>query len=372
MTISTETSRDDYTGNDSTAVYAYTYRVFSEDDLVVLVRETSSGTETTLTKTTDYTVDGVGDVGGGDVTLAGTGKAWQGTGSQLDTGYSLTIRRVVDLTQQTDIRNQGAFYPEVHEDQFDKLVMQNQAQQDDLVRSARMPQSVPSSDFDTTLPADIVGEVGVTVMTNPSGDGFVVGPTSSEIASASGYASAAANSATEADTSATSAGISETNASDSETAAAASAAAAAASAGSVEKVGYSGIGGWASTNIFTPYFTTSDVNTLSAFATLSNNTTTGVKLTINQDCHISGWVQSGDGTASTLAVILNSLNDAQNPTADQPNTQMGFHATNTATDKHCTVSYRVEDGDEIIIKLSSATTGTSADWSFQFAFSATS
>ena len=199
MSISNTNSRNNYTGNNSTDTYNYTFRIFNQEDLLVTVRDTDD-VETTLELTTDYTVTGVGSLTGGTIVLVD---------GNLAAGYVLSIRRVVELVQETDIRNQGAFYPEIHEDQFDRGVMMAQQQQDEVDRSVKLAETIDPADFDTRLPASIVGSVNQTVMTNATGDGFEPGPTANEITNAQSYATAAAAS---------------------ETAAAASAAAAAASA----------------------------------------------------------------------------------------------------------------------------------------------
>ena len=219
MSFSSTTSRNNYTGNNSTATYSYTFRILSSADLLVTIRDTSDVEETQVL-TTDYTVTGVGTAAGGTITLVA---------GNLATGYILTIRRVLEITQETDIRNQGAFYPEVHEDQFDRGVMISQQQQDEINRSVKLPETVDSADFDTTLPADIVGVANITVMTNATGDGFEAGPTSAAISGAAASAAAASASASAASTSASNASTSATNSSNSAAAAAASAAAAAAS-----------------------------------------------------------------------------------------------------------------------------------------------
>jgi len=223
MTISSTANRNDYTGNDTTDTYNYSFRVFLNTDFIITVRNTTTDVETTLVLTTDYTVTGVGAAAGGTIVLAGSGKAWQGTGAFLDTGYVMTIRRVVGLTQGTDIRNQGDFFPEVHEDVFDKALMIDQQQQDDIDRSAKLPETIAASDFDATLPADIVGEDSLTIMTDPTGTSLVAGPSASAISGASTSAAAAAASAAAASTSETNAATSETNAGTSETNAATSA-----------------------------------------------------------------------------------------------------------------------------------------------------
>jgi len=222
MTISSTANRNSYTGNDTTATYSYTYRIFLEGDLSVTVRNTADDVETTLVLNTDYTVTGVSDASGGTIVLAGTGKAWQGTGSFLNTGYILVIRRVVQLTQGTDIRNQGDFFPEVHEDFFDKAIMVDQQQQDALDRSIKLSETIDPTTFDTNIPSAVVGASNLSLVVNATGDGFAVGPTVADITGANASAIAAAASETAAGLSETAAALSETNAGVSETNAAAS------------------------------------------------------------------------------------------------------------------------------------------------------
>ena len=193
MSIGSATNRNNYTGNGAVNEYDFTYKILDEDDLLVTVRNTSD-VETTLVKTTDYTVDGVGLAAGGSITLVNASQAWL-TGAYLTTGYVISIRRVRTLTQTTDIRNQGDFYPDVHEDAFDHGVMIAQQQQDEIDRSLKLSESIDPADFDASIPASVVGQANVTFMTNATGDAIVEGPTASEISSAQGYATAAGVSA---------------------------------------------------------------------------------------------------------------------------------------------------------------------------------
>jgi len=112
MTVSTEVSREEYTGNGVTTDFDYRFRVFSAEDLVVSVADTTE-TITVLTLNTDYTVTGAGSRTGGKVKLL----------SPLAFNWRISIERALPVTQETDIRNQGNFFPEVHEDAFDKLTM---------------------------------------------------------------------------------------------------------------------------------------------------------------------------------------------------------------------------------------------------------
>ncbi len=63
MTISTTTNRIVYTGNGSTKIFAYTFKIFKDSELEVQV----DGVIQTIT--THYTVSGAGDAGGGNVTF---------------------------------------------------------------------------------------------------------------------------------------------------------------------------------------------------------------------------------------------------------------------------------------------------------------
>lgn len=166
----------DYVGNAATSIYSYNFRIFENSDLTVTVRSTD-GTESLLTLTTDYTVSGAGDLSGGSVTLVNASQSWL-TAGNLKTDYTLTIRRILDLEQGTDLRNQGTYYPESVEDEFDRGVMIAQQQQDDINRSVKLPESISSSDFDPTLPSDLADNIGAAVVVNPAGTGFTLSPAS--------------------------------------------------------------------------------------------------------------------------------------------------------------------------------------------------
>lgn len=156
VSISSTTNRMDYVGNGAVDTYAYSFRIFDDSHLQVTVRSTDDE-ETTLVLDTDYTVTGVGSGSGGNVVLVDADQAWLDSDGDLLTDYVLTIRRVVPLTQTTDIRNQGEFFPETHEDAFDMQCMQNQQQQDQLDRSVRLPVTVDPDDVSGELPLPSAG-----------------------------------------------------------------------------------------------------------------------------------------------------------------------------------------------------------------------
>jgi hypothetical protein len=151
MTIGVS-NRNDALGNDAATVYPYGFKIFAATHLEVKVRKDDDGTITTLSYPTQYSVSGVGNRLGGNVTLASVSGAWQNTDGTLKTGYSIAIRRVVPLSQATDLRNQGDFFAETHEDAFDYAMMVNQQQADDLDRAVKLDSSYDPDDFDMTLP----------------------------------------------------------------------------------------------------------------------------------------------------------------------------------------------------------------------------
>ena len=68
MTISSTTVKNSYSGNDSTTNFVYAFKIFADSDLIVIIRS-STGTETTKSLTTHYTVAGAGVASGGSITF---------------------------------------------------------------------------------------------------------------------------------------------------------------------------------------------------------------------------------------------------------------------------------------------------------------
>ena len=112
MTVSTQVSRNEYTGNGITTQYDFTFRILDKSHLLVQTLDASENI-VTLTIGSDYTVTGVNRYDGGKVVLT----------SALPAGYKISLERSTPVTQETSIRNQGGFFPEIHEDAFDKLTM---------------------------------------------------------------------------------------------------------------------------------------------------------------------------------------------------------------------------------------------------------
>ena len=184
MTISSSSNKALFNGSGTTGPFPFTFKVFEEADLEVIETDTDD-VETTLTLTTDYTVSLNGDQNnnpGGSVTTVAT----------VDSGYKLTVVRVVESLQETDITNGGGFYPEVVENALDRLTMLVQQVDEKVERAVTVPISseLTPTDYLTLL------------------------ETEADAAAAS--AVAAGGSATAADASADAAAISEANAAASE------------------------------------------------------------------------------------------------------------------------------------------------------------
>lgn len=104
-----------YSGNDSTTVFSFPFKVNLTSQVEVVIRD-SLGVETTKTVDVDYTVTNQNIEGSGSLT-------YPISGDPLATGDKITITPKMDYKQPTDIRNQGRFAPQSHEDAFDTAMM---------------------------------------------------------------------------------------------------------------------------------------------------------------------------------------------------------------------------------------------------------
>jgi hypothetical protein len=149
MTVSSSTSKVQYNGNGSTTVFAYTFKVFDQDDLTVIIRS-ATGTETTKTITTHYTVSGVGNAGGGNVTML-TAPA---------SGETITILREQPLLQELDLVPNDPFPAGSLEDSLDKLTFMVQSHSEELDRAikASKTNTIGSTEF-TISAADRANKV---------------------------------------------------------------------------------------------------------------------------------------------------------------------------------------------------------------------
>lgn len=113
MTVSTTDSEVVYVSGGP--AFPIPYRFLQNSDIeAVLVKQ--DGTSETLTGD-QYTITGAGSQSGGTLTSA------YAAGFLASPGASLTINRDMQAVQPTDLRNQGKYLAETHENVFDRLTM---------------------------------------------------------------------------------------------------------------------------------------------------------------------------------------------------------------------------------------------------------
>ena len=132
MTVSATTSKLTYSGNGSTTVFAYTFYILDDDDILVQLKNTTTGVITTQTKTTHYTVSGVGVAAGGNITFL-TAPA---------SGNTVVLSRNMTLTQETDYNEYDTFPASSHETALDKAVMIDQQLKEGLDRAIKFDAAV--------------------------------------------------------------------------------------------------------------------------------------------------------------------------------------------------------------------------------------
>ena len=126
MTVSSSTNKVSYSGNGSLTTFAYSFKIFDQGDLTVILRA-ANGTETVQTITTHYTVTGVGSASGGNVVF-GTAPA---------SGVTVVILREQPLTQGLDLVANDPFPAESLEEALDKLVFMTQKHEEELTRAIK-------------------------------------------------------------------------------------------------------------------------------------------------------------------------------------------------------------------------------------------
>jgi hypothetical protein len=127
MTITTTTSTRSFSGDASTTVFAYNYKILDDDEIQVIIRA-ATGAETVKEKGTHYTVSGVGVPSGGNITF-GTAPANTET---------VVLRRSTPQTQSVDLVENDPFTAETVEGAFDRSVILAQELQEQVDRSIKI------------------------------------------------------------------------------------------------------------------------------------------------------------------------------------------------------------------------------------------
>ena len=136
MTVSNTTSRNQYTATSGQTVFPYSFEIFDKNDVAVLKNGTL------LSEGTNYTVSGVGSDSGGNITLTVGATA----------GDILTIYRDMAYQRLTDYQNSGDFLAQEVNDDFDRLWLAVQQNDEGNDRAIVKP-ITDSASIDMTLPA---------------------------------------------------------------------------------------------------------------------------------------------------------------------------------------------------------------------------
>jgi len=139
MTVSSTTTKNSYDGDGIQTVFAYGFKIFDDDDIQVILRNTTTGAETVQTKTTHYSVSNVGNANGGNVTFV----------TAPTQSQTVVLIRDTALTQATDYTPNDPFPATAHEDALDKLTFLVQEVQEELDRSIKVSKTntITSSEF---------------------------------------------------------------------------------------------------------------------------------------------------------------------------------------------------------------------------------
>lgn len=139
MTVTTIDRRKTYPGNGSATTFIGP-RLFDATELDVYLVD--DGTQIAVLQSTpsQYALTGVG--------LPASSVAFV---TPPPIGQTVLLLRTLEITQPTRFRNQGAFFPELHEDSFDRTVLQQAQIKEQADRSLRLQDTFVGT-VDTELP----------------------------------------------------------------------------------------------------------------------------------------------------------------------------------------------------------------------------
>jgi hypothetical protein len=144
MTISTTSIKNSYSGNGSTSAFNYTFKISDEDEIQVIIRA-STGAETVKTKTTHYTVAGVGGSSGGSITFQ--------SGHIPTATETVVLRRSTPQTQGLDLIENDPMPAENIETAYDKLTAIGQELQEQVDRSIKISRTNTMTSTEFTVDA---------------------------------------------------------------------------------------------------------------------------------------------------------------------------------------------------------------------------
>jgi hypothetical protein len=155
MTVTTQTKKVTTAGNGSATTFSFSpIVIFASTDLSVVTTVVATGVETARSEGSGASAWSLGIT-----TFPATGSITypQDAVTPLESTHTITIKRVLTLEQQTDLNNQGGYFPDVQEEQFDKLVMIDLQQQELIDRTFKFPVSYTGS-VSLEIPAPVAAD----------------------------------------------------------------------------------------------------------------------------------------------------------------------------------------------------------------------
>lgn len=142
--VTTTSTKTSYSCNGSTTAFTFSFPILSTSDLTVILRNTTTGVETTLTETTDYSVSATNNdySDGGTVTTVST----------YASGNTLTLMREMPLTQQSVIQDSGILRVAGLTEAVDKLTLLVQQHEEKLNRALIIPKG---ETLDMEMPSSV-------------------------------------------------------------------------------------------------------------------------------------------------------------------------------------------------------------------------
>ena len=135
ITISTTANSTVFLGNGATAVFGFNFIADSAADIQVIYTNTSN--VSVVLSPSQYTL-AINAPAAGAIWGVGGTCTYPITGSPIPNGSSITIERLLPLTQTTSISNQGDFYPQVVEAALDTLCMEGQQTANQISRALQV------------------------------------------------------------------------------------------------------------------------------------------------------------------------------------------------------------------------------------------
>ena len=143
MTVNNQTRKVTATGNGSATSFSFSPMVvFAASELVVVTTVIATGDETVRTEGTGANNWSIAI---SDFPATGSITYPADEVTPLPATETITIKRVLVLEQATNLNNRGGYFSETQEDTFDKLLMIDLQQQEELDRGIKMPLTTSTS-----------------------------------------------------------------------------------------------------------------------------------------------------------------------------------------------------------------------------------